>query len=101
MPLLNRLSIQSKLILMLLSVTLTSIFVIAAIGYISGRDAMYQAVRSQLIGIRTARAQQIQASLATIRKEVITLADDETTVNALKAFRAGFDSSCRPHCSGE
>ncbi len=48
----NRLSIQSKLMTMLLAVSISSIAVIAYEGYRSGRSAIEESVVNQLAGFR-------------------------------------------------
>jgi len=55
---LRNLSIQSKLVLMLLLVSLLSLLAASAIGYKSGRDSMTESAYQHLV---TVRAQQAQA----------------------------------------
>jgi hypothetical protein len=60
MLLTTRLSIQSKLVLLLLLVSIGSMFVIAVIGYTSGREALEQSVYHHMTSVRAARADQLQ-----------------------------------------
>ena len=55
MPLLPRLNIQSKLIVLLLLVCISSIIAIAAIAYSTGKDALTQAIFNHLTSVRAAR----------------------------------------------
>ena len=91
MGFLNRLSIQSKLLLMLLAVSLASILPIAVIGYVSGRDALVDRIRNELSGLCRLKANAIQNELHTLKAQVVTMSADETYVRAFKDFRQGFD----------
>lgn len=86
----RRLSIQSKLVLMLLAVSAGSIAVIASIGYSSGRAAVAQSVYDQLTGLRQSKMSSLLDRLHFIRGQATTLATSDTLVNAMREFRAGF-----------
>ena len=86
----NRLSIQSKLVLMLLSVAILSILLLGWIGFRSGREALTSAINNQLVSIRSAKENLLKAELKTLKDTVQTLAESQTTVDAFKAFRDNF-----------
>lgn len=90
MFLLRRFSIQSKLVLLLLLVSLGSVAVTAAIGFNSGRDAMQRSVSNQLIGLRESRADQLRSLIKFIRGQVQTYAEDQMVVQAMRDFRAAY-----------
>ncbi|MDG3003613.1 adenylate/guanylate cyclase domain-containing protein [Paludisphaera mucosa] len=87
----HRLSIQSKLLLILLGVSIASMFVVAGIGYFSGREAVIGAVRNQLAGVCRIKTTLVVDRLQQIRGQVISLSADETFVTAMKSYIAGFD----------
>ena len=67
---LNRVSVKSKLIMMLLAVSLGSILVI---GYLSGRSsraALTQAAFDHLISVRAAKAHQIETYARNPRRQL-------------------------------
>ena len=66
----KRLSIQSKLILMLLLVAVTSIATVGWVSYSSGEDALRTAALNQLISVRASKKVQIEAFFKTIRNQV-------------------------------
>ncbi|MGA0849374.1 MAG: adenylate/guanylate cyclase domain-containing protein [Chthoniobacterales bacterium] len=84
---LNRLSIQSKMILLLLGVSLASIAVIAWIGYESGRDALLKSVRNQLQGVQVAKSTTLKTMLESLRDQVISISDSKAVIEGLRAFR--------------
>ena len=86
----DRLSIQSKLVLMLLGVSIGSILVISYLGYANAEEAITGAVRNQLDGVRASKANLVQSQLESLRYQVLTLAESETAANAVRAFRKGF-----------
>lgn len=63
------LSIQSKLLIMLLAVSLVSSIVVGAIGFINGRDSLHDAVVDQLITIRSMRATEITEAIADVKRD--------------------------------
>lgn len=90
MPLLNRMSIQSKLMLMLLSVSILSILVIAILAYRNGSNALTTAVLNQLTAARASKARQIESYLADRHSQALILSRDLVTINTMKALKAGF-----------
>ena len=91
MGFLRRLGIQSKLLLMLLGVSIASILVVAYIGYESGRRALVDSIRNQLSGLCQVKSTSIQNQLKTLKGQVITLSADETFLHAFKDFKKGFN----------
>lgn len=61
------LSIQSKLLIMLLGVSLVSSIVVGAIGFINGRQSLHDAAVDQLITIRSMRAAEITNAVDTMK----------------------------------
>ena len=87
----NRLSIKSRLILMLLFVTLLSSLVIGYLGWSNGRRALNEASFNQLTGMRSVQAQQIETYFDTMFSQTRTLAENRMLVNAMKQFREGYE----------
>lgn len=88
----NRLSIQSKLMTMLLAVSIGSIGVIAYVGYLSGRDAIRSGVVNQLRGLRASKASQIEDYFRDLRSELDVLSNTPSTVAAMSETAAAFSS---------
>lgn len=87
---LNRLSIQSKMILLLLAVSLTSIGVIAAIGYSSARTALIRSAENQLQGIRVAKTTTLKEMLDALRDQVISISDSRAVIEGMSEFRNAY-----------
>jgi len=83
--LIGKLSIQSKVMLMLLSVCISSIMAIAYVGYDNGRQALYNAIENQLVSVREAKAYQIERYFQQIRAEIQTFSRSGVK-NTSKAF---------------
>jgi class 3 adenylate cyclase len=92
---LGRLSIKSKLLLMLFSTSMTAILVTGTIGHQSGRSALEQAIFDHLTSIRSSRANEIQRYFAQIEAHVATLGEDRMVIDALRELGAAF------HAAGE
>lgn len=88
---LKRLSIQSKLMLMLLLVSLSSSSAIAYQGYQSGRKALEASIFKQLTSLRALRSGQIETYLEGLRAELQTLSQNPLTLNAMVAFDRTFN----------
>ena len=83
---LNRLSIKSKLIVMLLTVSSISILVTAYLGYQSGQLNLTDRVFSQLTSLRASKAYQIESYFKTIRNHIQTLSQDPSVVAAMQQY---------------
>jgi class 3 adenylate cyclase len=86
----HQLSIKSKLIVMLLTVSGCSILVTAYIGYQSGQSNLTDRVFNQLTSLRTTKSYQIESYFKTIRNHIQTLSDDPTVVGALQDFNKAY-----------
>jgi class 3 adenylate cyclase len=82
----NWLSIKSKLIVMLLTVSSSSILVTAYLGYQSGKSNLTDRVFNQLTSVRASKAYQIESYFKTIRNHVQTLSNDLSTASAIAEF---------------
>jgi class 3 adenylate cyclase len=88
----NRLSIQSKLMMMLLAVSIGSISVIAYEGYRSGRNAIEASVVKQLVGLRASKTSQIEDYFRNLRSEMKVIGTSTGTAVAMKDFAAAYGS---------
>ncbi|MGV8882640.1 MAG: adenylate/guanylate cyclase domain-containing protein [Rhodoglobus sp.] len=86
------LSIQSKLLIMLLGVSLVSSIVVGAIGFVSGRDSLREAAFEQLTTIRELRADAIEREFANIQQGVALDSRNASAVEGTLAFVAAFDA---------
>ncbi|PZU97937.1 MAG: adenylate/guanylate cyclase domain-containing protein [Pseudanabaena sp.] len=86
----NWLSIKSKLIVMLLTVSSGSIFVTAYLGYQSGKSNLTDRVFNQLTSVRASKAYQIESYFKTIRNHVQTLSNDLSTAAAITEFTKAY-----------
>lgn len=89
--LLERVSIQSKLMLMLLTMSVLATGIAGGIGFQSGRSSLRAAVFDQLTGIREAQARVLEMGLTDITGSLVIFSRGETVSGALNAFNAGFD----------
>ena len=84
---LSRLSIQSKMILLLLAVSLASIAVMSWIGYQTAREALMQATRDRLQGVRVAKTTTLKAMLESLRDQVVSISDSKAVIEGMRSFR--------------
>lgn len=82
----NWLSIKSKLIVMLLTVSSSSIIVTAYLGYRSGQSNLTDRAFNQLTSVRASKAYQIESYFKTIRNHIQTLSNDPTIGLAIAEF---------------
>jgi len=82
----NWLSIKSKLIVMLLTVSSSSIVVTAYLGYQSGKSNLTDRVFNQLTSVRASKAYQIESYFKTIRNHIQTLSNDPSVGSAIGEF---------------
>lgn len=89
--LLNRISIQSKLILMLVLCTILSAAVVGGIAYQTGRNSLRAAAVTRLVEVREAQTRMLTEQLTDLRSALVTYTHGTMTQDALRDFRAGFD----------
>jgi class 3 adenylate cyclase len=83
---LHRLSIQSKMILLLLLVSLLSISIIAWSAYLSAKTALVHQIENQLTGVRAAKTATLKAMLEGLRDQVIAMSDSVAAIEGTQAF---------------
>lgn len=88
---LSRISIQSKLLAMLLVTSVLSAAVVGAIGYQSGRSSLRNSVFDRLTEVRSAQERQLGAEFSHLRNSLVVYTKGTTATEALRAFTAGFD----------
>jgi hypothetical protein len=88
--LLERVSIQSKLMLMLLTMSVLATAIAGGIGFQSGRTSLREAVFDQLTGIREAQARVLEMGLSDLSNSLVIGARGEMVSGALAAFGAAF-----------
>ncbi len=87
----SRISIQSKLLVMLLVTSVLSAAVVGAIGYQSGRSSLRASVFDRLTEIRSSQSRQLEAKFADLQDSLIIYTRGATTTEAIQAFTDGFD----------
>jgi class 3 adenylate cyclase len=88
---LSRVTIQSKLLVMLLVTSILSVAVVGAIGYQSGRNSLRESVFDRLTEIRESQARSLQSQFEDFKSSLVIYTRGSTTSNALDAFTTGFD----------
>ena len=86
----NHLSIQSKLMSMLLAVSIGSIVVIAYQGYRSGREAIEESIENQLKSVRAAKTTQIESYFSGLRSEIGVLGSSLTIEDAMAEANSAY-----------
>ena len=89
--LISRISIQSKLLVMLLLTSILSAAVVGFIGYTSGRDSLRTSVFDRLTEIRESQTRQLRAQFSDLTNSLLVYSQGETATQALQDFTAGFN----------
>jgi class 3 adenylate cyclase len=89
--LLSRVSIQSKLMVMLLIFSIMSVTVVGVIGFQSGRSALRISASERLIELRESQKRAVEALFRELSKSLVVHTRGYTAVAAVEAFTAGFD----------
>lgn len=86
----SQLSVKSKLIIMLLVVSLGAALTIGYLGWRSSRTALQTASFNQLTSVRASKAYQIETYFQNMRNQVETLSKAESTAGAMVRFNRAF-----------
>jgi class 3 adenylate cyclase len=84
-------SVQSKLLLMLLVCSIMSVAVVGVIGYQAGRNALRSLASERLIELRESQKRAIETLFADLTNSLIVYTHGSTVAEALGAFITGFD----------
>lgn len=84
---LQRLAVQSRLVVLLLLVSLGSILAIGWIGYVSARGAITHAVQQQLQSVRHSKTAALADMLKGLRDQALSLSDGRMATEGMAAFR--------------
>ncbi|MFK4762917.1 adenylate/guanylate cyclase domain-containing protein [Microbacterium sp. ZW T5_45] len=85
------LSIQSKLLIMLLAVSLVSSIIVGAIGFLNGRQSLHDAAVDQLITIRSMRAADITDAIDSVKRDASLHSRNLSAQNLSTAVNQGFE----------
>lgn len=85
------LSIQSKLLIMLLGVSLVSSVVVGAIGFINGRESLHAAAVDQLTTIREMRAAEITEAISSVKLDASLHSRNLSAQTLSTEMNAAFD----------
>jgi class 3 adenylate cyclase len=88
---LSRLSIQSKIMVLLLVSSLASLGVICVVEYVSGRRALLPAAAERMISLRESQKRAVEMLFGDLTNSLIVYSSGSTVVEAVQAFTAGFD----------
>ena len=87
----ERVSIQSKLLLMLLTMSVLATAIAGAVGFSSGRTSLRASVFERLTGILESQTRVLELGLADISSSLVIFSRGETVAGALNAFSTAFD----------
>lgn len=88
--LLSKVSIQSKLVVMMVLCTIVAAAVVGAIGFQAGRNSLRESVFNRLTEVRGSQSRALVDQLTDLKNSMIIDAKGATTGDALAAFTAGF-----------
>jgi class 3 adenylate cyclase len=88
---LSRISIQSKLLLMLLVTSILSAAVVGLIGYQSGQSSLRASEFDRLTEIRQSQTRQLQSQISDLQDSLVIYSRGSTATEAIEAYTAGFD----------
>jgi class 3 adenylate cyclase len=87
----TRLSIQSKIMVMLLVSSLSSLAVIAAVMYVSGRNTLMPVAAERMTQLREAQKRAIEMLFDDLTNSLVVYSRGTTADDAVQAFSTGFD----------
>ena len=96
-----KLSIKSKLMVMLLGVSLGSILVVGYISLIRGRATIKSAIFNQLTSIRASKAHQFELFFENLRHQVQVMCADHMAIAAMVEFNKAYKKLNQEYISPE
>ena len=87
---LRSLGFQSKLMFMLLAVSVTSVLIAALLGYVSGTNSLRDAEYHRLVQLRESRDREITSYFDSVTNAATVLTHSNATIAGMKDFTAAF-----------
>jgi class 3 adenylate cyclase len=87
---LRSLGFQSKLMIMLLSVSVISVVIAGILGYVSGTNSLRNAEFQRLVQLRESRDREITAYFDSVTNAAAVLTHSTATITAMKDFTGAF-----------
>ncbi|TDN45796.1 class 3 adenylate cyclase [Curtobacterium flaccumfaciens] len=85
------LDIQSKLLVMLLAVSIIAALVVGVVGYLNGRASLENAAFNQVTSLRESRTTELKRSFGQFTQTVVAQTRNASVIGATKAFESGWD----------
>jgi class 3 adenylate cyclase len=101
MPVPRSLSVQSKLIVAFVLLTLVSIGVVSWIGYVSARASLRAASERELMGLQRSKSALVQNILKSARNECLSLSASQAVTNAARELSAAYRQLAREPVTAE
>jgi class 3 adenylate cyclase len=86
----KQISLKSKLVIMLLSISLCSILIVGYQGLRNGKEALTTRLYDQLTSVRESKRSQIQALFSDLNGQVKSLAIDHIIIRAMGDFNSAY-----------
>jgi len=84
-------SISVKILAVTLGTTILALLVSGIVSFIMSRNAIENKLFDQLISVREIKGQQIENYVDSIDRQIITMSENPTIIDAMHRFRAAFD----------
>lgn len=83
----NQLSLQSKILTMLVLATLLSILLTGILSYYTGETSLKETAINQLVSARTGKADEIESYFKFTENHVLTMSEATMVIDAIKGFK--------------
>ena len=88
----GRHKISTKILGVAVGIAVSTLLVSGLVGFSMTRDAVETQAFEKLTAVREMKAQQIEDYFGFIRRQILTLSEDRMVIDAMREFRAAFDS---------
>ena len=90
MVLTNRLSIKSKLMALLLGISLSSVLATGIVSWLRFKNTVESRMFKQLTSVRVSKSNQIESYIQSVRNHVETLSEDFMVISAMVEFNSAY-----------
>lgn len=84
------LSVQSTVLIMLLSVSLLSNILVGVIGYVNATDSLRDAAYASLTEVRDSRTREVLRLFSTVENSIVVHANSQSVIDATRSFSEAF-----------
>ena len=92
MPILNKLTIKSRLMGLVFGVSFSSLLIAGILSYLQFRKEIFNQVTERMVGVNSAKKSEIESYMQDLRSHVEILSEDRQVISGMVEFNSAYEA---------